>query len=152
MTYFRDLSRNDYWKTPRTELCVGWLSKDHPFPKGDVPNGLVKRLRAFLDTAVNQTRGLHGCDFCTDPLAYYEEEKLGSAELRVFARNGTVFAAPTLISHCITAHKYQPAQDFVEAVMQNPIPPDPGCLAQLKALGADITDWAALRTKYSGAF
>jgi len=41
---------------------------------------------------------------------------LGHAEIRVPTHAETMFAAPSLIWHYVTAHRYRPPDDFVAAV------------------------------------
>ncbi len=38
---------------------------------------------------------------------------LGHAEVRIPVRPGTMYAAPTLIWHYITTHRYRPPDDFI---------------------------------------
>ncbi|HWS38308.1 MAG TPA: hypothetical protein VN408_36915 [Actinoplanes sp.] len=45
-----------------------------------------------------------------------EELPLGHTEIRIPARTGTMFAAPSLIWHYVTTHGCRPPADFVEAV------------------------------------
>ncbi|WP_344615200.1 hypothetical protein [Dactylosporangium salmoneum] len=140
MTYFADLTPYAYGGDDDTDTLqydwgyvdyrpeyerrnVGWLSAEHPFERGPVPDWFAGALLdAIGNPSVNQYRGLHDCEFCppgegrgiVDPrpgrsfLAYHE--------IRVPAGPGVMFAAPALIWHYVTAHEYRPPAEFVEAV------------------------------------
>ncbi len=47
---------------------------------------------------------------------------LGAAEIRVLSRMGTVYAAPNLIYHYVSAHGYKPPEEFLDAALTG-IPP-----------------------------
>ena len=152
MAYYEDLSTYRYFNED-VALNIGWLSKEHPFPTGSVPEELLPKLAACLDYPVNQTRGLHGCDFCEDAFSYYEENsRVGSAEFRIFAEDGTVYAAPTLLHHYIEKHNYRPPQAFIDAVLWGPVPPDPAFRARLDAGGYSYDDVPTFRAKYPQYF
>jgi hypothetical protein len=106
-------------------LNIGWLDLSHQFHRGCVPAGFLKRLASFCELAVAQTRGFHECEFCQAPTLPLIEGglKLGSAEIRVFADDGTIFAAPNLILHYVSAHDYCPPPAFIDAVMTSISPP-----------------------------
>jgi hypothetical protein len=56
-------------------------------------------------------------------ICFHEDEalRLGSAEIRVF-HDDQAFAAPDLIFHYVTAHRYAPPPVFVAGVMTGPPP------------------------------
>ena len=142
MAYFPDLSPYTYSSTKSSVLNIGWLSRDYPFPTGDVPPELLPRLITYLETVVvNQYRGLQTCHFCENGLAYRDEGPMGSAELRVFADDGTTYAAPTLVIHYISKHRYQPPQAFIDAVLDSPLPPDKAYVKRLEAAGEPFINW-----------
>lgn len=43
---------------------------------------------------------------------------LGSAEIRVKAKDGRIYAAPNLIYHYVAEHDYDPPKEFIEALLQ----------------------------------
>ena len=152
MAHFPDLTPYAY-RHEAAALNVGWLAKDHPFDTGVTPPEVVQRLKLCChEIGVNQTRGLHPCDFCEDPYAYRDDTDVGSAEIWAFGSAGTVYAAPTLIVHYIEAHDYLPPEGFINAVLQGPMPPDPTYKSRLDELGVNYTDWADLRARHPGAF
>ena len=131
--YFQDLTPYEYLKGRPSAVNVGWLDSAHPFVRGSVPDGFAARLRSLERQPANQTRGFHVCQFCdfgpvvanSDQIAlsarlqhWQEAKALSSAEIRVFGRDGTVYAAPMLIRHYVEVHGYQPPKEFVEAVME----------------------------------
>jgi hypothetical protein len=146
MAYFGDLTPYSYWPrgfVPGT-LNVGWHDKEHGFEEGGVPAGFIDRLGRFCTCPVMQTRGLHCCEFCPGnslemkyPWLFPElnEHRLGSAEIRVFGSDGTIYAAPDLIYHYVKDHSYLPPQKFVDAVMNCPCPEDPEFFRLLKGIG-----------------
>lgn len=141
MTHFPDLSPYRYGEhamsvggTPPRDgsLNVGWLSSAHALPTGDVPDEVVpKILRLVLYHGVNVMRGHHDCELCFEEFgrpgtavcmeADGHEVWLGNAEIRVTDRNGVVYAAPSLVAHYISAHRYLPPPDFIEAVLDAPV-------------------------------
>jgi hypothetical protein len=60
---------------------------------------------------------------------------LGSAEIRVFGKGDTLFAAPNLIYHYVINHHYKMPDEFVAALKGGPSPEDPEYLARLGSLG-----------------
>lgn len=71
MAYYNDLEPCDYssrWSEGR--LAVGWLSVDHPFPRGDFPVELLNRLASLAERPVNLYRGSHECDICPPAEAF----------------------------------------------------------------------------------
>ena len=117
MSYYADLTPYNYFAYTEKELNVGWLSKDHDFTIGEIPEGFLEKLKVYAEREhrMHQTRGWHDCHFC-------EENHHGSNELRVVGSDGMVYASPALIIHYVEAHKYLPPQQFIDAVMNGPIP------------------------------
>jgi hypothetical protein len=106
---------------------VGWLEKQDEFPRGEAPAEFVHALAVLCrDNSTNRTRGWQSCT-----LRHPEgkppypvvvdvdgtEVTLGSAEVRVLARDGRWLIAPNLVLHYVTAHGYLPPREFIEAVM-----------------------------------
>jgi hypothetical protein len=120
MTWFDDLSRYSYfsWRGPSAgapTLNVGWLERGKPYPAGTADVSFVERLRLLvLRAPTNDTRGMHSCEFCPPE----ENAPWGDAEIRAVGSDGTRFAAPTLIAHYVSAHRYAPPRAFVEAAMR----------------------------------
>lgn len=143
MSFFPDLSPYSYHRSDiRTgTLNIGWLETKEPFPKGTVSDTFLKKLWQFCKLPVVQTRGFHVCDLCnmrTDvvPLVEFQGEtlELGSAEIRVFAKGGQIYAAPNLIFHYVRVHGYKPLQAFIDAVLAEPGPESEEYRVRLRAL------------------
>ncbi len=127
MPYFSDLTPYSFLlgkdKGSPNLLNVGWLSRWHPYNKGDVDRALLEKLLRQCRKPARLTRGFHRCDFCVVSAISMismtvdgDEVRLGNGEIRVPGANGIVYAAPTLICHYIGAHGYSPPQEFLEAV------------------------------------
>ena len=126
--FYPDLSPCTYSHVDPERVAVGWLDGAHPFSQGSVSSGLVERLVELSLHPTIQHRGLHPCELCPPDqgravfarTSSGEELRLGSAIFYVPSRDSRVFAAPTLISHYIAVHGYQPPAEFIDAVLHPP--------------------------------
>jgi len=134
MTYFADLT--DYTYIPAGDAAhartknVGWLTAGHAFESAAPAEELLDRVWSFCTVSVAQTRGIHQCEFCPGKDVHRAERKgekllLGTSEIRVFAGEGCLYAAPTLIYHYVKEHGYKPPEPFIHALMSEPAPPAP---------------------------
>jgi hypothetical protein len=143
MAYFEDLSDYDYLGPTSSGdrgKSVGWLERGYRFDTARPSEELLEALWRYCKISVRQTRGIHSCDFCKDELWYIAErngEKLiiGSSEIRVFSKSGTIYAAPTLLYHYVESHNYSPPEEFVRAVLEEPDPAKPSYFSRLEELG-----------------
>ncbi|WP_419904550.1 hypothetical protein [Kiloniella sp.] len=133
MTYFKDLSEYSYFQEynrPNT-VNIGWLENGRKFQKETPTEEFLNRLWSLCSVSVAGSRGLHSCDLCSDSIFIVNEERngtsycLGSSEIRVFSDNGMIYASPNIIYHYVKKHKYNPPEEFINAVLSSPIPPDP---------------------------
>ena len=154
MSYFVDLSPYSYIerqhpiaqnKINYQELNLGWLDKQFPFLKALTERTFHKHLFDFCQYRINQTRGFHGCDFCSSKKGRSDVISFGSCEARVFDLNGTVYASPEMICHYVVAHQYRPPDVFVNAVMHGP---QPFTIEYEKLLTDYGFDWSLQRTPY----
>lgn len=131
MTFFPDLTphKNHQGILCESTLNVGWLSCEHGYDCGTSLSSFIERLWIFCASPVVRTRGYHCCDLCRVPQIGplrvtwgTQTTKLGTAEIRVFGEEGRVYAAPDLIFHYVTEHKYRPPSEFVSAILISPIP------------------------------
>lgn len=120
-TPYRDIEK----KAPNV-LNIGWLETPHPFPRKKASEELLDALFEKCLHTVNQTRGFHDCHFCDLPATSGVEVLrngksiwLGSAEIRVKAKDGRIYAAPNLIYHYVLEHDYDPPREFVEALFSD---------------------------------
>jgi membrane protease YdiL (CAAX protease family) len=132
MTYFADLTDYSYISTGHASHAVtknvGWLSAGHAFETVAPTEELLDRLWSYCSVSVAQTRGIDQCEFCPDNDVHIAERKsdkllLGTSEIRVFAGEGCLYAAPTLIYHYVKEHGYKPSEPFLQALMTDPAPP-----------------------------
>jgi hypothetical protein len=144
MAYYPDLSPYTYYHrgVGPSIVNVGWLAGKHEYPQGAVPDLFIERVWVFCRQPMFQTRGFHVCELCTmspleEPWARRGEEilHLGSAEIRVFRENGIVYAAPNLIYHYVVEHHYCPPEEFIQAVLEGPLPGSPEYEALKKEKG-----------------
>ncbi len=122
MTYYVDLTPYEYGEDPVPGgVNIGWLSHDHPFPRGVASKGLVSSLMRLAAHPENRYRGYHHCDLCPSLDAAEKATRcgdlfLGNGEIRI--RDGErVYVAPTLIVHYIAEHSYRPPDEFIAAAL-----------------------------------
>jgi hypothetical protein len=139
MTYFKDLTEYAYsrhFPAQGGAKNVGWLELGHDFEKSKASEETLDLLWESCSISVAQFRGLHECEFCNPERIIFAERHgkkllLGSAEIRVFAPSGEIYAAPTLIYHYVQAHNYRPPDEFLSALRLGPRPPNPIFFAKL---------------------
>jgi len=143
MTYYVDLSLYEFLDDVSTvkALNIGWLNGQIDYPKGETTSEFQARLWHFCRVGVvNPTRGWHDCELCVpepfNPRVGNRLKPFGSAEIRVF--HGTkVYAAPDLIHHYATVHEYNPPEEFIEAILNCPLPGSIEYEILIKRLGVD---------------
>ena len=124
MTYFPDLTDYSYdrsvplGKAPKN---IGWLGPGIEFETKVPEPEFLGRLWQHCHISASQTRGLYECHLCGTKESNVSERNgeqllLGSAEIRVLSRAGGVYAAPNLIYHYVSVHRYSPPKEFEEAV------------------------------------
>lgn len=126
--YFEDLTPYEYDdKTSDPAIVnVGWLSREHAFQTGDVPQELIAALRTLVASPVNLYRGSHLCELCPQPEVFVRNgfrmmdpspEISGNGEVRVVGADGRTYVAPVLVRHYIEVHRYRPPDAFIAAVL-----------------------------------
>jgi hypothetical protein len=145
MTWFADLSPYSYFLHPGEprSVNVGWLAREYAFEQ-QVPSGSVlDALWNFCTISVRQTRGLHDCDLCGPEHRCFIAERhgrrirLGSAEIAVISRSGTIYSAPDLIYHYVRTHNYRPPDGFLWSLLEAPRPPNRNYFARLEHEGLE---------------
>ncbi|HUS50592.1 MAG TPA: hypothetical protein VMZ91_10535 [Candidatus Paceibacterota bacterium] len=125
MAYYEDLSPYNYRAHSKRELNIGWLQKDKEFNTGEVSKEFLEKLRVYNDSkfSIHNTRGFHICEFCKEQISDDKiKAELSSCEIRVVGSDNKVYASPKMLIHYIESHKYLPPQEFIDAVMNGPIP------------------------------
>ncbi len=94
----------------------------------------------YCKISLAQYRGIHGCEYCRPRRSdvgqrHGEMRLLGSAEIRVFAASGAIYAAPDLIYHYMTVRRYKPPDQFIAALTAGPHPSSKLHLESLTAVG-----------------
>ena len=124
MATFVDLTPYVYSPWDEPMLNVGWLGAGSAFRRGPVPPGLVEALTLLAAAPKNVMRGYHYCELCGEasPILIPApgergQVRLGTGEIHVRRADGTLYSAPSLVVHYITAHGYQPPDGFVAAVL-----------------------------------
>jgi hypothetical protein len=160
MTFIPDLADYGYANSafghPGTK-AVGWLSVDHDFPSGIPKDEDLDLLWQFSSIAVAHMRGGHFCEFCPKQSPCFVERReerrfLGAAELRVFSRQGEIYATPDMIYHYVAAHHYQPPDEFLRALREGPQPPHDEYFGALARINLEWRRRAPLdaRSRWSG--
>lgn len=143
MIYTPDLKECEWFYHPdRAVKAVGWLSGKVPFETAPAAPEALDRLWDFCAVSIEPMCGYHFCDICeTEKLGIAEKNGiklvLGNAEIRVFSPNGGIYRAPNLIYHYMSEHHYKPPDEFIDAVLHGPKPPDPAYFQQLHDLDYD---------------
>jgi hypothetical protein len=115
MTYYPDLSPYSHHEGEANTYNIGWLDGLHDFPTGDVPLLFIDRLEVYLEHLVHMLYlGGQDCEIC--------DEAIYTGEIRVFGASGQIYAAPSMIIHYVCDHHYCPPDEFIQAVLSNPLP------------------------------
>lgn len=131
--YYPDLSPYPHDKSSEVDrpiLCIGWLARKYPYTQGEVPIAFMEQLWIFCCNSVFYTLGYHRCPFCRNSSFGVlvqrsgRELRLGSGEIRVVGKRA-IYAAPNLIYHYVEAHHYSPPDEFIQAVLEGPLPGTP---------------------------
>ena len=127
--YYPDLSLYTYIRNdePYPTLNIGWLDGSHIYPNGQVSETFLDRLWIYCQSLIYLSLGYHECDFCHEDLGVSvwnngKQLVLGSAEIRVIGKRGIAYAAPNMIYHYIVDHQYLPPSEFIQAVLESPLP------------------------------
>ena len=124
MAHYSDFSEYCYgqgtFHVPGT-VNIGWLGASVNFDQMDPDEELLDLVWDYCKISVAQYRGILGCEYCHPRRSdvgerHGEMRLLGSAEIRVFADSGAIYAAPDLIYHYMTAHRYKSPDQFISAL------------------------------------
>jgi hypothetical protein len=152
MAHYTDFSEYCYgrgaYHVPGT-VNIGWLGASADFVQMEPDEGLFDLVWDYCKISVAQFRGLHDCEYCYPRRSnigqrHGEMRQLGSAEIRVFAESGAVYAAPDLIYHYMVVHRYKPPDQFISALKAAPHPFSKVYLDRLTAAGLAWREKTAL--------
>jgi len=113
----KDLAKSDHPKTKEflkknNFVNIGWLDKNHDFPKGEVDPELVKKIKQSKVSC--HTKGWHTCEFCDNKDDSWQARS--STEHQIKGKDGKTYCFPEMLIHYITKHNYLPPQEFLDAV------------------------------------
>lgn len=101
--------------------AIGWLSDQHPFTTGNVPPEFLARLKIFCEKWQDGLiplnwpifMGCHTCELCG--------RRRSDGNIGVPAE-ALLYVAPDMIAHYVEVHNYLPPAEFIEAVLNAPLP------------------------------
>jgi hypothetical protein len=140
MEYYPDLSVfPDPWVNENhlNLVAIGWLDPEITYPKGKVSEVFIEKLELFCSYPMIMTFGIDWCHICNpsdEPISFVkaklrsgkEIQLFGEYDLRIPSPDGTkIYATSDFILHFVTKHEYLPPQEFVDAVMNAPLPGTP---------------------------
>jgi hypothetical protein len=155
MAHYRDFSEYCYghgtYHASGT-VNIGWLGASLDFEQMDPEEGLLDLVWDYCKISVAQYRGIHGCEYCHPRRSdvgerHGEMRLLGSAEIRVFAPTGAIYAAPDLMYHYMTVHRYKPPDQFISALQLGPHPFSKEYANRLAAVGLTWKEKTALASR-----
>jgi hypothetical protein len=145
VAYFADFSDYCYISEgvrPQTKN-IGWIEQYPELLPFDGKERLLELLWEFCKISVLQTRGLHVCGYCGNRYVVIKRGEdqllLGSAEIRVFGEDGSIYASPNLIYHYISQHNYRPPDKFISALESGPRPPNSDYFDRLNSVGLEYS-------------
>ena len=124
MTYYPDLSEHTMVASGFHVRAIGWLDDKHAFPVGIAPAEFTDKLGRIIETEtflglyengsiIPKFFGFHTCELCHN---YDHGDDI------VVPSNQVMYVAPKMILHYITEHGYLPPKQFIDAVLESPIP------------------------------
>jgi hypothetical protein len=124
MAFFSDLSTASYVVEGDHVRAVGWLAAGRPFESGEIAIELADRLAQYAarwGDSVDALRwpisaGFHTCEICL--------RERGTGNFGVPAGR-VLYVCPAMIAHYVSAHRYRPPREFLEAMAAAPLPGTP---------------------------
>jgi hypothetical protein len=125
--YIPDLAEKEAYR------FVGYLSREHDYPKGNTSDPVFDRLTELVRAAPIAYCGYHECDLescglnqAQPELSWRSQAIPRHCSTDILVPDGAVlYRAPALILHYIRAHQYLPPMCFVDAVVRCPDPRSP---------------------------
>lgn len=103
-------------------VFVGWLGAFRWHATGETDRTFRERLAMLCDSPSFHHRGRFRCRKGRCKLSLHRAEGVGEI-LVVTAKS--VYLAPSLTSHYVTAHRYRPPREFIDAVVRTEGRPAP---------------------------
>lgn len=121
MAYYPDLGTSTQIVAGPFVRAVGWLAKGHNYPTGSVTQELKARLKVFTNgwsVCVSVlgwpiSVGPHECEFCS---GVYAAGTFG------VPAGALLYVCPQMLEHYVSAHRYRPPDEFIEALLAAPAP------------------------------
>jgi len=132
--YIPDLSGySPQWGDEEKEMnliAIGWLSKAHHYNNGKVMPNFLRRLEDFCLKPMIQNFAIETCNLCREEefvnfvtSAGKKIRLYGTYEIRIPSLDRSkIYAAPDFIIHYIVIHNYKPPDEFIDAVLNAPLP------------------------------
>jgi hypothetical protein len=122
--YFPDLGSETEIADAPFVRAIGWLAPESPYPRGVVSPDCLARIADFCALCTESAialgwpfaAGPHHCEFCGEAAA--------AGNLGVPASD-LLYVCPEMLAHYVRDHSYLPPQEFIDAVMQAPLPGSP---------------------------
>ena len=104
--------------------AIGWLDAQHDFSIGESPRAFITKLEEMVDRCNDSIEalgwgmfmGCHTCNLCNE---FKSDLNLGVPDGEI------LFVAPEMVVHYIKHHSYRPPTQFMDAVMNSPVPGTP---------------------------
>ncbi len=121
MSWYADLEKQTMVASGDHIRAIGWLSSSYPFQQGISSPAFLTRLREFVLLAGDSAAalyfpvfgGVHKCELC---LNFWHGCNFGVPE------GDVLYVAPGMIAHYVEQHGYVPPAEFVEAILNCPLP------------------------------
>jgi hypothetical protein len=146
MTFYTDLANTTMISSGPHVRAIGWLDDIHAFPTGKTPAAFVQQLRYItekcfasedaLGWTLDSFFGVHTCELCHK---FDHKENFGVPAGEV------LYVAPAMILHYVEEHGYLPPEQFVDAVLESPIP-------GTKAYEDAVVKFQELHERYRGRY
>jgi len=108
-------------------LAVGWLENAHSFSVGNVSDSFFEKLCKLIRDPWQPfiAGGVHDCTLCQfsggGNATFRKLAIPGRSGNNLFVPGaGVIFVAPVAVAHYIDAHRYQPPDEFIQAVLNCP--------------------------------
>lgn len=115
-------------------VAIGYLDHSHPFQTGTTSKEFIERLELFCSYPMIMTFGVDWCRICNpsdEPISFVKAKLSSGREIQLFGEyylripspDGTkIYATSDFILHYVTEHQYLPPQEFIDAIMNAPLP------------------------------